>query len=139
MGQWPGPSPQQGCPVVARPGPQSLPLLPAKGLGPLGAAEHNQTGGVGMDGVLLQSRVTARVCGILWLGLHGGSGRPQGVRSGTFASGQATPSSPGAGASQQHGQEWYCRDRASCKAEQPAKPISPLARAPAGRKEAAVV
>lgn len=92
MGQWPG----QGCPVVARRGPQSLPLLPVKGLWLLGATEHNQTGDVGVDGVLLQTRVTARVCGILWFALHEGSGRPQGFRSGTLASGQAMPSSPGA-------------------------------------------
>lgn len=44
---------------------------------------------------LLQSRVTAWVCSILWFGLHEGSGRPQGLGSETFADGQATPNSPG--------------------------------------------
>lgn len=66
----------------------------AGGLSLLSPAEHNQTGGVSADGVLLQSQVTARACSILWFGLHEGSGRPRGFRSETFANSQATPSSP---------------------------------------------
>lgn len=37
--------------------------------------QHNQTGAQ-CGGGLLQSRVTAWVCSILWFGLHEGSGRP---------------------------------------------------------------
>lgn len=68
----------------------------AKGLLLLDPAEHNQSRGVSAEGVLLQIRVTARVCSVLWFGLHEGGGRPRrGFGSETFANGQAIPSSPG--------------------------------------------
>lgn len=134
----PGPSPRRGSPGAAQPAqPPSAQLDErAKGLWLLGAAEHNRTGGVSADRVLLQSRVTARVCSSLWFGLREGSGGPRGFRSETFADSQATLSSPrvhpeaGLGASRQHH-----RVRASGGAGQAAKLGSPVARAPVGKAE----
>jgi len=122
----PGLSPRHGYPRAARPvePPTARPGERAEGVLLLGPAEHNQTGGVSADGVLLQSQVTARVCSILWLGLHEGSGRPWGFESETLAGGRATPSSPG-----EHpgaGQCWHER--------QAAKPGSPVVRAPVGKE-----
>lgn len=73
--QWPGSSPWHGCPGAAWPAePPTIRLGEwAKGLSLLGPAEHNQTGGVSADGVLLQ-RGSAASFGLGFTKAAGGRG-----------------------------------------------------------------
>lgn len=124
-----GASPRHSCP--GRPSPLVRP-----GEQPEGSGTRTNQSGAQCGRGLLQSRVTARACSILWFGLHEGSGRPRGFGSETFAGGQATPNSrgsiPGLGREQLRHKR-HRRVRNSSPGERQGRA------APRGGKEAAVV